>query len=178
MKEYWNRLKVNEIKTVSSGVGGSYSYVGGENEEYFDVIINDGSKHTFHYITKDKTRYGKIARRELKQMLNERDNVKEIYYLYTSIYARINGESVKVGYEVENILDEYENYSLLEINKLRKEFKIGDKGFRSLVYIQVFEIQNNKIMRPIEQRWLDQLSSMGYDISKLDYTIYEKDVSN
>ena len=175
MKEYWNRIKINDIKSVS-GVGGSYSYIGGDNEEYFDVIMKDESKHTFHYITKDKTRYGRIARKELKQILNERDNVSEMYYLYTSVFARINGESIKVGYEVENILDEYENFSLLEIDKLRKEFKIGDKGFRSLVYIQVFEIQNNKIMRPIEQRWIDQLSSMGYNISKLEYTLYEKDI--
>ena len=55
MKEYWNRIKINDIKSVS-GVGGSYSYTGGENEEYFDVIMKDESKHTFHYITKDKIR--------------------------------------------------------------------------------------------------------------------------
>lgn len=170
MKEYWNCIKISDIKDVSR-VGGSYSFQGGENHEYFNVNMKDGSKHTLHYITKEKTRYGNQARRELKQILNERDNVPEIYYLYTDIYGRINGQSIKVGYEVENNLNEYQNFSYNEIEELRKQFKIGDKGIRSLVYIQVFEIENNKIKNSIEQKWIDQLISLGYDISKLEYKI-------
>jgi hypothetical protein len=168
MKEYWNRIKISDIKDVS-GVGGSYS--DNEVSEYFVITMIDESKNTLHYISKDKIRYGNIARRELKQILNERDNIPEIYYLYTDIFARINGQVIKVGYEVENILDEYQNFTLNEIEELRKQFKIGDKGFRSLVYIQVFEIKENKIVKPIEKRWIKQLISMGYDVSKLEYEI-------
>jgi hypothetical protein len=170
MKEYWNCIKIADIKDVS-GVGGSYSFQGEDNHEYFNVNMKDGNKHTLHYISKDKTRYGTIARKELKQIINERDNVPEIYYLYTNVYANINGQSIQVGYEVEDNLNEYKNFSLNKIEELRKEFKIGDKGNRSLVYIQVFEIINNKIISPIEQKWIDQLISLGYDVSKLEYTL-------
>jgi len=168
MKEYWNGIKIEDISKVNLG-GGSYSEE--KQTQYFSVDMKDGSKHTLHFISHDKTLYGKIARKEIKQIINERDNVPEIYYLYTNVYASINGESVKVGYEVKDNLDEYIYYTLSEIEELKKQFKIGDKGSRSLVYIQIFEVKNNKIAHPIEQRWINQLISLDYDISKLAYQI-------
>lgn len=174
MTEYWNGIKISDIKDIS-GVGGSYRLIGNkEAREEFTVYMNDGKEKTLYYISNDS--FGgkspaRIERRELKRILNERDNVPEIYYLYTKVYANINGQAIHVGYEVENNINEYENFSLNEIDELRKQFKIGDKGFRSLVYIQVFQIDNNKVKNPIDQKWIDQLISMGYDISKLEYTI-------
>jgi len=171
MKEYWKGIKISDIKNVDK-VCGNYNY--GENEESrecFNVYMNNGNKHTLHYIFNDKSRKGYYARKELKQILNERDNTPEIYYLYTEIYGNFNGQSIVVGYEVEDNLDEYKYFTLNEIEELNKQFKIGDKGIRSLVYIQIFTIEGNKIKSPIEQKWLDQLVSLGYNISKLEYKL-------
>jgi len=170
MKEYWNGIKISDIKNINK-CGYNCNLESEEKREYFTIEMKDGSKHTLHYIFYDKSRKGNNARRELKQILNERDNTPEIYYLYTEIYGNINGQSIVVGYEAEDNLDEYKYFTLNEIEELNKQFKIGDKGIRSLVYIQIFTIEENKIKFPIEQRWLDQLTSLGYDISKLEYKL-------
>ena len=133
--------------------------------------MKDGNKHTLHYISKDKISYANQARRKIKQILNELNNVPETYLLENEIDARINGTSIKVGYRVENILDDYENFTLQEIEELRKQFKIRDDGWRHLCYIQVLEIEGNKVKRPVEQRWIDQLKYMGYDVDLLEYEL-------
>lgn len=167
MKEYWNCIKISDIKSI----GGSYG--GTETHQYFTLKMKDNSEHTLHFISHEGKSEGEKARLEIKKLFNEYNNVPETFLLYTNVYGSINGESVKVGYEVENILDRYEYFTLDEIETLRKQFKIKDNGTRSLVYIQVFKIENNEIKNPIEQRWIDQLSSLGYDVSLLKYTIKE-----
>jgi hypothetical protein len=102
------------------------------------------------------------------------DNDKvDTYYLYTDVFGIINSTPIKVGYQVKYDSDKYKIFTFNEVEELRKQFKIGDNGFRTLVFISAFEIKGNKIVRPefISQRWIDQLISLGYDVSKLQYNI-------
>jgi hypothetical protein len=170
MQEYWNCIKISDIKFIG-GCGGSYG--GLETHQYFKVKMKDDSIHTLHFISHEGKSEGEKARLEIKKLFNAYNNIPETFLLYTNVYGRINGQSVHVGYEVENILNQYEYFSLNEVEELRKQFKLKDNGERSLVYIQVFKIEGDKIESPIEERWIKQLETMGYDISLLKYTLKE-----
>jgi hypothetical protein len=171
MKEYWNCIKISDIDSIG-GCGGSYGGI--ETHQYFKIKMKDKSINTLHFISHEGKNEGEKARLEIKKLFNEYNNVPETFLLYTNVYGRINGESVRVGYEVKNILDEYEYFTLNEIDTLKKQFKIKDNNERSLVYIQVFEIEANMIKNPIEERWIKQLETLGYDISLLQYTLKTK----
>ncbi len=101
------------------------------------------------------------------------NNEPGLYYLYTDVFGIINNKPIKVGYQVKYDLNKYKILTLNEVEILKKQFKIGDNGFRTLAFISVFEIEKNKVVRPefISQRWIDQLASLGYDVSKLKYNI-------
>jgi hypothetical protein len=168
MQEYWNCIKISDIESIG-GCGGSYGGI--ETHQYFKINMKDKSIHTLHFISHEGNSEGEKARLEIKKLFNEYNNVPETFLLYTNVYGRINGQSVHVGYEVKNILDQYEYFSLIEIEELRKQFKLKDNGSKSLVYIQIFEIEGNTIENPIEERWIKQLETLGYDISLLTYTL-------
>lgn len=168
-------INIQDVKGIS-GVGGHYNYTTETSTEYFTVTLNSDEERYFSFTRKldDKTaRKCKDARRELKKLYNDYNKVPEMYYLYTKVFGRINGSIVHVGYEVENNLDEYEIFSLLEIDELRKQFKIGDRGFRSLVYMQAFQIDGNEIINKIDKKWIDQLKDMGYNTDILQYELKE-----
>lgn len=94
-----------------------------------------------------------------------------MYVLENQVFADINGESILFGYRVTDKDGKLKILTLKEIDKLRKEFKIKDTGLRHLLYIRALKIEENKVIGTIPQRYLEQLEYMGYDISKLNYTL-------
>lgn len=97
-------------------------------------------------------------------------------YKISDVYIRINGESIPVGtvlgqedepqspYRTEYITNS-------EYEKGLKGFKYGRQQIDDLVYHQVAEFKNFVATRPVEQKWIDELELMGYDVSKLSYDI-------
>ena len=97
-------------------------------------------------------------------------------YKISDVYIRINGESIPVG----TVLGEEdkpqspfrtEYITNSEYEKGLKSFKYGRQQIGDLVYHQVAEFKDFVATRPVEQKWIDELELMGYDISKLSYDI-------
>lgn len=97
-------------------------------------------------------------------------------YKISDVYVRINGESIPVGTVLGQedkpqspFRTEYITNS--EYEKGLKSFKYGRQQICDLVYHQVAEFKDFVATRPVEQKWIDELELMGYDISKLSYDI-------
>lgn len=97
-------------------------------------------------------------------------------YKISNVYVRINGESIAVG----TVLGEEdkpqspfrtEYITNSEYKKGLKNFKYGKQQIGDLVYHQVAEFKDFIATRPVEQKWIDELELMGYDVSKLSYEI-------
>ena len=97
-------------------------------------------------------------------------------YKISDVYIRINGESIPVG----TVLGEEdkpqspfrtEYITNSEYEKGLKSFKYGRQQISDLVYHQVAEFKDFVATRPVEQKWIDELELMGYDVSKLSYEI-------
>ena len=52
-----------------------------------------------------------------------------------------------------------------------KSFKYGKQQIGDCVYHQVAEFKNFVATSPVEQKWINELKLMGYDVSKLSYEI-------
>lgn len=159
MIKYWNGIKIEDIKNVG-GPGGSFSK--DEVDVYFTITMKDGSKHTFHYNSREKG-YGK--RNEIKALYNEFNDVSESYLFTNTAFCEINGERFIYGHEMKDILDNSVIKSNLEIDELRKVGKVRDEGWRNLSYICVIKIENNKVIRgTINDVSLAQLKDLGYEV--------------
>ena len=97
-------------------------------------------------------------------------------YKISDVYIRINGESIPVGTVLGQedkpqspFRTEYITNS--EYEKGLKSFKYGRQQSGDLVYQQVVEFKDFVATRPVEQKWIDELKLMGYDVSKLSYDI-------
>ena len=97
-------------------------------------------------------------------------------YKISDVYVRINGESIPVG----TVLGEEdkpqspfrtEYITNSEYEKGLKSFKYGKQQIGDCVYHQVAEFKNFVATSPVEQKWINELKLMGYDISKLSYDI-------
>lgn len=56
----------------------------------------------------------------------------------------------------------------------KKKFEIGDQKIGDLVFHCKGEFKNNIALKPIEQKWIDELINMGYQVKdKLVYEIKE-----
>ena len=110
-------------------------------------------------------------KKEILEKFNEYNNIPESYLLENEVHVWINGEYVHFGTRCINNLDEYEYLTLKEIDELRKQFKIRDKGWRHLARCTLFKIEDNKVDRDIPKRYIEQLEYMGYDVSKLEYKL-------
>lgn len=169
MQEYWNEIKIADIKKI----GGISRYsVRGETFVEFNVTMKDKSIHNMNFKTKSEVKnYGELKRKELLKLYNEQNNIPETYLLENDIFLRVNDKNIHFGVRCVTILDEYVYLTNKEIEELRKGSKIKNEGWRHLLYIQPFIIKENKIDRPIPQRYIDQLEYMGYDVSELEYEI-------
>lgn len=146
-----------------------------ESRSCFTIDTKDGIKHEMNFIcTGYNPKCGNDKIKEIRKLYNEYNNVHETYLLENTIFIRINGEQIKFGCRCENNVKEYVYLTNLEIDNLRKEFKIRDDGWRHLCYIEAFKIEGNKVNHPISQSYLDNLVYMGYDISKLEYELAEE----
>ena len=97
-------------------------------------------------------------------------------YKISNAYIRINGESIPVG----TVLGEEdkpqspfrtEYITNSEYEKGLKSFKYGKQQIGDCVYYQIAEFKNFVATSPVEQKWIDELKLMGYDISKLSYEV-------
>ena len=97
-------------------------------------------------------------------------------YKISNAYVQINGETIAIG----TVLGEEdkpqspfrtEYITNSEYEKGLKSFKYGRQQIGDLVYHQVAEFKDFVATRPVEQKWIDELILMGYDVSKLKYTI-------
>lgn len=95
------------------------------------------------------------------------------YYLENQIHIIINGKYVDFGIRCEDVNGNLINFTHKEIDELDKEFKIVERGWRHLASIILFSITGNKVDRKIPQRYIDQLSYMGYNVDKLEYELLE-----
>jgi hypothetical protein len=97
-------------------------------------------------------------------------------YKISDAYITINGESIAVGtvlgqedkstspFRTETITNS-------EYKKGLKEFVYGAARIDDMVYHRVAEFKNFVASSHIEQKWIDELKLMGYDTSKLTYTV-------
>ena len=180
MEKYVHGVKISDVKRIT-GASAHYNYK--ENEDdyswsryEFDVEYKDEAKQKDRFVIFNTSgvsdKRAKQIHKDLKMAYNEYNNVPDIYVLENGISARINGESIDVGCRCINNLGEYIYFTNKELDKLRSEFKIKDEGWRHLAYIQAFEIEHTKVKGgKIEKKWIDQLEYMGYNISKLEYTL-------
>ncbi len=93
-------------------------------------------------------------------------------YKISNVYITVNGEDINVGvvlgeedkpespYSTEQVtLSEYENGL--------KEFRYGKPYIDDLVFHCVGVFENFKSIRHVDEKWIRELKSMGYDTSKL-----------
>lgn len=168
MEKYIHGVKISEVESIYGG-GGSC------DRAYLHVLYKNGHKESFVIVTTDGTSFKLESemRRELMEAFVEYNDIPEKYTLKNTVYATINGISEAVGM---NVIDRYGfrvDLTLKEIDRLRKEFKIIDDGWREMSYINVFSIVDGKINGKISKKWIDQLEYMQYDISKLKYELKE-----
>ena len=97
-------------------------------------------------------------------------------YKISDVYIRINGESIPVGTVLGQedkpqspFRTEYITNS--EYEKGLKSFKYGRQQIGDMVYHLVAEFKDFVATRPVEQKWIDELKLMGYDIAKLLYEV-------
>ena len=97
-------------------------------------------------------------------------------YKISDVYIEINGETIPVG----TVLGEEDKpqspfatqyITNSEYEKGLKSFKYGRQQIGDLVYHQVAQFKDFVATIPVEQKWIDELELMGYDISKLSYDI-------
>lgn len=97
-------------------------------------------------------------------------------YKISDLYVKINGESIPVG----TVLGEEdkpqspfrtEYITNSEYEKGLKSFKYGKQKIDNLVYYQIAEFKDFVATKPVEQKWIDELKLMGYDVSNLKYEI-------
>jgi hypothetical protein len=97
----------------------------------------------------------------------------DMYILENEAHCNINGECIPFGCRVTDEDKNYQYLTLKEIDELRNQFKIKDEGWRHLCFITMLKIEGNKIIHPkvVPQKYIEQLSYMGYDVTLLDYKL-------
>lgn len=182
MEKYVHGVKISDVKRI--GGASVYHNYKQDRDDYswsryeFDIEYKDEAKQKDRFVIFNTSgisdKRAKQIHKELKMAYNEYNSVPDVFVLENTISAKINGESVDVGFRCINNLGEYIYFTNKEIDKLRSDFKIKDEGWRHLAYIQAFQIEDNKIGGKIEKKWIDQLEYMGYNISNLEYTLKNK----
>ncbi|MFJ8247379.1 hypothetical protein [Peribacillus asahii] len=157
MKKYWNSLLLKDIEKVG-GVGGRF---GTENMNiYFTVLMKDGQKHHFHY----DSRRAYDERRELKKLFNEVNNVPEYYLLENEMFLEVGSSRFSFGCRVNNNLDESEYLTNTQIERLKRQGKIRDEGWRHLAYICPLRIENKKVVHgELTEAFKEELDALGVE---------------
>ena len=101
-------------------------------------------------------------------------------YKISDVYVKVNGENIAVGVVLgQEDQSESPFGSILvtnsEYEKGLKEFRYGKQRIDNLVYYTEGEFENFIAKRPVDQKWIDELEKMGYDVTKLQY---ERQVSS
>lgn len=94
----------------------------------------------------------------------------------SNVYVEVNGQSIAVGKVICECDDgqwfrnpnQYITNS--EYEEMRKKFEVGDQRIGDMVYHHKGTFVNNVATKPVEKKWIDELSKMGYDVSRLVYT--------
>lgn len=99
-------------------------------------------------------------------------------YKISDVYLKVNRNNINVGVVLGQedkpcspFSSEYITCS--EYEKGLKEFRYGRAQIDDLVYHVVGRFVNFVAVSPIEQKWIDELKLMGYDVSKLKYEVAE-----
>lgn len=158
MSNYWRGINVEEIEKVS-GIGGSFSRDKDESYTYFKIKMKDGNEITLYFEDRNAYKY----RPQLMKIYNELNGITEHYWIKNEAHAIINGEIIHFGARCDSWLGESKYFTLLEIEKLRKEFKIKDDRIRQLAFITLLEIKGNKVVRgELSDTYKEQLEYLGY----------------
>lgn len=97
-------------------------------------------------------------------------------YKISNAYIKIGTESIAVG----TVLGEEdkpcspfrtEYITNSEYERGLKDFSYGQQQIGDLVYHQIAKLDFTGEPIEIEKKWIDELILMGYDVSKLKYTI-------
>jgi excinuclease UvrABC helicase subunit UvrB len=104
-----------------------------------------------------------------KRGLNYMNNNKEKFKIVNDVFASINGNSIKIGCACYDEQGKVFYFTNTEIDDLRKSFALIDSTSRHLSYIQVLSINDFKISKNTEQKWIDELAKMGYKIDLLNF---------
>ena len=98
----------------------------------------------------------------------------------SNIYLILNGQSINVGKVIcecdqGSWFNKHNEYiKNTEWKERKKKFEIGDQRIDDLVFYCKGEFKNNIALKPIEQKWIDELINMGYQVKdKLVYEIKE-----
>ena len=97
-------------------------------------------------------------------------------YKISNAYIRINGESISVGTvlgEEDKPQSQFRTECITnsEYEKGLKSFKYGKQQIGDCIYHQVAEFKNFVATSPVEQKWINELKLMEYDVSKLSYKV-------
>ena len=95
-------------------------------------------------------------------------------YKISNVHLIINGEDVIVGVvlgEEDNPTSPFRTGYITnsEYEEGLKSFKYGKQQIGDLVYHCVGKFVNNVAIMSIEQKWIDELEKMGYNITELVY---------
>ena len=98
----------------------------------------------------------------------------------SNIYLVVNGQSINVGKVVADYSgdawwnSEQKYLTNSEVKELQRNFEIGDQQIDDLVYHCVGKFENFIATTAIEEKWINELIDMGYNVEeKLFYEIKE-----
>ena len=92
----------------------------------------------------------------------------------SNLYVEINGQKIKVGKiicECDNApwyLQKQTKITISEWEKMKSNFEIADQKIDDLAYHTIGSFKNNTVSVPIEQKWIDELTNLGYSIIKMN----------
>lgn len=93
-------------------------------------------------------------------------------YKINDAYLIVNGESIPVGVVLGRDNEPRSPYMtecimVSEYERGLKEFKYGEQKINNLVFYTLGEFVDFKATRHIDEKWIEELRLMGYDISRL-----------
>lgn len=154
----WKDIKIADVAEIYDR---TLKYKEGERIDLIKFKKNDGTEVELEYT--DCQERNKDYE-EFFTMFVTYHNVPESYLIQSDVYAKINGATVKVGVKVQTIIRTQKYLMNYEVEQLRREGKIEDRGSRQMVYIQAFELVANKPTKELKPEYIKQLKVMGYRI--------------
>jgi hypothetical protein len=154
----WKDIKIADVEAIYDR---TLKYEDGERIDLIKFKMKSGALVELEYA--DCQERNKDYE-EFFTMFVQYHEVPESYLIKNDVFARINGQSIRIGKYVRTIIGTSKYLMNYEVEKLRREGKIEDNGRRQMSYIQAFELVANKPTKELKPEYIKQLKIMGYKI--------------